>query len=337
MTTSEINFNKPILSAKDRALLPNEEPAPAICLVNPQMGENIGAAARAMANFGLEELLIVNPRDGWPNEKAVALSAGATWPLDNAKLFKTTSEAIADKTIVFATTGTPRQIDKPLIGPMEAVKLIQKAMSEDIKPVMLFGSERFGLSNEDIIGADYLVTYPTNFRFPSLNLAQSIAIFCFLWATKDGEFEPKGWDIKAADAAPRKYFDSLFEFLLGELDEIGFFWPEDRRENMVDNLRAPLVRAKFSESEINLFRGALRVISEGPRRRFIEQQAEEKRKSIKNLFEKLKSENKINQDAEIKNIFIDNNNAALIIKSGTIRSFEIFFKNNEITNYKEIL
>ncbi len=299
---------KPILSNADRAALPGAFPAPAVCLVKPQMGENIGAAARAMANFGLEELLIVNPRDGWPNEKAIAVSSGATWPLDKAQIFQTTNEAIAEKTIIFATSGTPRQLDKPLISPQEAVEIAARAMDNGERPVFLFGSERFGLDQMDLVSADFIVTYPTDFRFPSLNLAQSVAIFCYLWAVREGDKMPDGWNLEKGEIAPRKYFDNLFDFLVKELDDCGFFWPIDRRENMLETLRNSLVRARFTESEINLFRGAMRVIAEGPRRRFSELQREKKAQKIETYL------NSQFQNLKIIDIIIENQKAVAIIE-----------------------
>jgi tRNA/rRNA methyltransferase len=271
-----------------------------------------------MANFGLSELIIVNPRDGFPNEKATAVAAGATWVLDDAKLFQTTNEAIAEKTIIFATSGTPRQLDKPLISPSEAVTLISQAMKDGHKPIVLFGNERLGLDQIDLIAADYIVTYPTDFKYPSLNLAQSIAIFSYLWAVRDGDKLPDGWNLPNHEAAPRKYFENMFEFLINELDEIGFFWPADRRENMVETLKNSLVRAQFSESEINLFRGAMRVIAEGPRRRFEELKRNEYKDEIRKVFEAAKHngslffETTLPNDAEIKEIIIEGKRAILI-------------------------
>lgn len=317
--------SKPIPSTADRASMPAAAPAPAIALIKPQMGENIGAAARAMANFGLEELLIVNPRDGWPNEKAIAVAAGATWPLENAQIHATTNDALAQKTIVFATSGTPRQLDKPLISPQKAVELIAEAMARGEKPIVMFGNERLGLDQIDLVSADYIVTFPTDFRYPSLNLAQSVAIFCYLWAVRAGDKLPQGWDIENGEIAPRKFFDNLFDYLIHELDECGFFWPADRRENMVENLRNSLVRARFSTSEINLFRGAIRVIAEGPRRRFTDLQLDNKREKIKNWL----CENYPNQD--IIEIIIEKNKAIALIKKGAnLHPISIIFDDDKI-------
>lgn len=321
MTSAKI-----IPSSAERAAMPASAPAPAIALIKPQMGENIGAACRSMANFGLEELYIVKPRDGWPNEKATAVAAGANWVLDNAKIHNTTNEATSEKTIIFATSGTPRQLSKPLISPQKAVELIAEAMAKGEKPIVLFGNERIGLDQIDLVSADYIVTYPTDFKFPSLNLAQSVAIFCFLWATRDGIKMPKGWNIEMGEIAPRKYFDNLLDFLITELDECGFFWPLDKRENMVESLRNSLVRARFSESEINLFRGAMRVIAEGPRRRFTELKAQEaKQKLIDWLMQHY-------PNAKLHEIVIEKPRAiAIINENNELKTIVIEIKNNQFS------
>jgi tRNA/rRNA methyltransferase len=262
------------LSKVQQAALPGWGKAPAICLVQPQMGENIGATARAMANFGFSELILVAPRDVWPNPKAWALASGAEWPLENARVVETTAEAITEKTLVIATTGTPRQLDKPLIGPREAVARIRAAMANGEQPVILFGSERAGLDNELIINADILVTYPVDGRFPSLNLAQSVACFCYEWASfSEASGPPPGWTMEEKPAAPRGAFESFFDNLITELDDSRFFWPDDRKTTMVETLRNALVRGRFTMGEISLIRGAVRSLVEGPRRRAMESDA----------------------------------------------------------------
>lgn len=291
---------KPVLSTKERVEITPQLPAPAICLVNPQMGENIGAAARAMANFGLDELILVAPRDPWPNEKAYALCSGATWPLDNAKLYNDAGAALADKTLLIATTGTPRALNKPLIGPMEAVKIIKAALEKGEKPVVLFGAERSGLDNEIINSADILMTMPTDFRFPSLNLAQSVAVFCYAFAAAtENDGPPKGWNPPDKEPAPRKYLDSFFDFFIGELDKVGFFWPEENRTNMIEVLKTPIVRARFAENEFTLFRGAIRALIEGPRRRWQSLDNDKKRKIAHDWF----AENQPN--AKLQSIYIE--------------------------------
>jgi tRNA/rRNA methyltransferase len=262
------------LSKAEQAALPGWGAAPAICLVQPQMGENIGATARAMANFGFSELILVAPRDVWPNPKAWALASGAEWPLENARVVDSAAEAVAEKTLVIATTGTPRQLDKPLIGPREAVARIRAAMANGERPVILFGSERAGLDNDLIIGADILVTYPVDGRFPSLNLAQSVACFCYEWASfSEAEGPPPGWTMSEPPAAPRAAFESFFDNLIAELDDSRFFWPDDRKTTMVETLRNALIRNRLTMGEISLIRGAIRSLVEGPRRRALESDA----------------------------------------------------------------
>jgi tRNA/rRNA methyltransferase len=235
------------------------------------MGENIGAAARAMANFGFSELILVTPRDVWPNPKAWALASGATWPLENAKLVGDVAAAVSDKSLVIATTGTPRQLDKPLIGPRAAVARIRAAMKQGEAPVILFGSERAGLDNQHIINADILVTFPVDGRFPSLNLAQSVACLCYEWASfSEADGTPPGWTMTEKPAAPRQAFESFFDNLIEELDQSRFFWPDDRKATMVETLRNACVRGRFTMNEISLLRGAVRSLVEGPRRRALQ-------------------------------------------------------------------
>ncbi|WP_284360439.1 RNA methyltransferase [Candidatus Phycosocius spiralis] len=269
------------LSKADQAALPGWGTAPAICLVAPQMGENIGAAARAMANFGFSELILVKPRDVWPNPKAWVMASGAEWPLESAQVVETASEAIAEKTFVIATTGTPRQVDKPLIGPRQAVARIREAMQSGEKPVILFGSERSGLDNDLIIGADILVTFPVDGRFPSLNLAQSVACLCYEWASlSEADGPPPGWSIEQKPTAPRAAFESFFEHWVEELDTTRFFWPNDRKGTMIETMRNAFVRARLTMGEVSLMRGALRSLAGGARRRALETDAETHRATM---------------------------------------------------------
>ena len=317
---------KSVLSTAERVASTPQKPAPAICLINPQMGENIGAAARAMANFGLDELLLVAPRDPWPNEKAYALCSGATWPLDSARLFENTKDALAEKTLVIATTGTPRQLNKPLIGPMEAVTIIKAALERGERPIVLFGAERSGLDNEIINSADLLMTMPTDFRFPSLNLAQSVAVFCYAWAAqneKDGA--PKGWQIEKREPAPRKYLDNFFDYFIAELDNAGFFWPEENRENMIEVLQTPIVRARFAENEFSLFRGAIRALIEGPRRRWQSLETQKKRKVAHDWFSTEIA------NAVLKSIYIEDNKAIIhYIEKDQLRVLVVEIENLKI-------
>jgi tRNA/rRNA methyltransferase len=204
--------------------------------------------------------------------------------LESARVVDTAAEAIAASTFVVATTGTPRQLDKPLIGPREAVARIRAAMKAGEKPVILFGSERAGLDNDLIIGADVLVTYPVDGRFPSLNLAQSVACFCYEWASfSEAEGPPPGWTMEEKPAAPRHAFESFFQHWVDELEETRFFWPEDRKGTMVETLRNAFVRGRFTMGEVSLIRGALRSLAGGPRRRAIETDAADTRAIVESF------------------------------------------------------
>ena len=154
---------------------------PCFILVRPQMGENIGAAARAMLNFGLERMRIVDPRDGWPNPKAVAMASGAGRVLDRAGLFQDIPAAIADCDFVFATTARSRELVKPVVTPERAMEMTRAMVAEGRRVGFLFGPERAGLENEDVAPANAIVTVPVNPEFPSLNLAQCALLLGYEW------------------------------------------------------------------------------------------------------------------------------------------------------------
>ena len=145
------------------------------------MGENIGAAARAMWNFGLERMRVVSPRDGWPNQKAVAMASGAGRLLDEALIFPTFEEAIADQHFVFATTARPRDLIKPIYSPKDAISLAVSKMSEGQNVGFIFGPERSGLENSDIVKANAIISVPVNDHFPSLNLSQCVVVLAYEW------------------------------------------------------------------------------------------------------------------------------------------------------------
>ena len=161
--------------------MPQQAPAPAIILVEPQLGENIGMVARAMANFGLTELRLVNPRDGWPNDKARAAASRADHVIDGAVLFPTLTEAIADLNFVFATTARERDGFKPVRAPGEAVRALRTRGSAGQKTGILFGRERIGLENEEVALADEIVTFPVDPTFASLNIAQAVLLMSYEW------------------------------------------------------------------------------------------------------------------------------------------------------------
>ncbi|HAQ34036.1 MAG: rRNA methyltransferase [Maricaulis sp.] len=233
--------------------------APAIILVNPQMGENIGAAARVMGNFALPDLRVVAPRDGWPSPQAEAMAVGSP-VLASARLFSTTAEATADLSRIYATTARPRGMEKRVVTGREAVGEARQALAAGEGTGILFGAERQGLENHDVAGADAILTLPVCPEFKSLNLAQAVAVVAYEWAS--GEGVPEAFT-ELSPPAPREDIDRLFEHFESELDRAGFFHPPDKTPLMINNLRSALVRARFTDQEARTFRGAIKALALG--------------------------------------------------------------------------
>ncbi|MEM8813105.1 MAG: RNA methyltransferase [Pseudomonadota bacterium] len=230
--------------------------APVVVLVEPQLGENIGAAARAMANFGLSELRLVAPRDGWPNEKAIASASRADHVIDKARVFDTTAEAVADLTAVLATTARSRELTKPVIGPAEAAeRMIGTGEAE--KAGVLFGRERSGLSNEDVALADTILTLPVEPTFSSLNIAQAVLVIAYEWRKRAlGEALPFGTSEGTPPATKEEVF-GLFHHLKNALDEAGYFQPQEMRPVMARNLLGILQKGAFSAQDVRTLRGVV--------------------------------------------------------------------------------
>jgi tRNA/rRNA methyltransferase len=235
---------------------------PVIILNAPQLAENIGAVARVMANFGLSELRLVSPRDGWPQERAWASASGADWPLDNAKLFTSVEEAIADLQRVYATTARPRELQLPILTPRVAAAQLAEAVADGEKVGLLFGAERAGLETADVALCQAVVTLPIDPRFRSLNLAQAVAINAYEWRMTVEDAAPKIFRElhPPADGAAML---GLFEHLERELDEAGFFHPPEKRPSMSQNLRSALGKAHLSVQEVRTFRGVITALSRG--------------------------------------------------------------------------
>lgn len=229
---------------------------PAIVLVEPQLGENIGMVARAMANFGLAELRLVNPRDGWPSEKARAAASKADHVIDGVAVFDTLADAIADMNYVIATTARERDGFKPVRGPVEAGRILRQRFFSGQKSAILFGRERFGLYNEEVGLADEIVTFPVNPAFASLNIAQAVLLMSYEWMKSGLESETatpfSGPQMKPA---PKAALQGLFDHLEQALSARGYFRPPAKKPKMVDNLRAVLTRPAFAEAEIKVLRG----------------------------------------------------------------------------------
>ncbi|MDB5439393.1 MAG: tRNA/rRNA methyltransferase [Caulobacteraceae bacterium] len=235
---------------------------PVVILHAPQLAENIGAVARVMANFGLSELRLVAPRDGWPQERAWACASGADWPLDGARVFETVAAALADLTFVLATTARPREVNTPLFTPRSAAASLAASVASGDAVGLLFGAERAGLETQDVALCQGVVTIPIDARFRSLNLAQAVAINAYEWRMTVEASAPPAFR-EGAPPAEHGVLVSLFEHLEGQLDEAGFFHPPEKRPSMVRNLRAVLARAVMNDQEVRTWRGVVTALSRG--------------------------------------------------------------------------
>lgn len=243
---------------------PIEEPWPAIVLVRPQMGENIGAVARAMLNFGLTNLRLVEPRDRWPNPKAFAVASGADRVLEQAQIEWTLPAAVADATLVVATTARPRQLEKPVWGPREAAAKLRAALAAGGRPAVLFGAEANGLLTDEIARADAILTYPVNPAFASLNLANAAAVFCFAYGEARQEQSAPAWFGETlSPPATQAALDDMFAHLETELERGRFYHPPEKTQIMKNNIRAMLLRAQLSEQEVRTVRGMIVALTVG--------------------------------------------------------------------------
>ncbi|MBI1180000.1 MAG: RNA methyltransferase [Alphaproteobacteria bacterium] len=221
------------------------------------MGENIGAAARAMANFALADLRLVRPRDGWPNPDAVPMAAGATDILDRARVFRSTEDAVADLNYVIATTARQRGMIKPVLSSRAAAEDLAARAGQGQKTGILFGGERSGLGNDDVALADAVVTIPTNPGFTSINIAQAVLLLGYEWfVAAGGDVAPPELDDRSRPATKRELL-GFMEHLEGALDEAGFLYPADKRPSMVRNLRNMWHRADLREQDVRTLRGII--------------------------------------------------------------------------------
>jgi tRNA/rRNA methyltransferase len=235
---------------------------PVVILNEPQLAENIGAAARAMANFGLSDLRLVRPRDGWPQERAWASASGADWPLDGAHVVDRLEDAIAELKIVFATTARPRELRLPLFTPREAMAELHAAAASGLATGLLYGGERAGLETRDIALCQGVITIPIDPKFRSLNLAQSIAVTAYEWRMAVLDRPPAAFEDHAAPADQASLM-GLYGQLENELHVSGFFHPPEKTPGMINNLRAVFARARLSEQEVRTLRGVVTALSKG--------------------------------------------------------------------------
>lgn len=253
---------------------PLGEQAPVIVLVRPQLGENIGTAARAMANFGVCNLRLVDPRDGWPNDRARSAAAGANAVIEEAGLFGRTEEAIEDLHYVCATTARVRDMVKPVMTPESAVTEMRKRALEGQRCGILFGAERSGLDNDQLSLADAIITAPVDPAFASLNLAQAVLILCYEWlkqsgaeslgrqTTLDGPAR-EGLAMPGTHPATRAELVGFFEQLESELDASGFLYPREKRPAMVRNIRNLFHRVGATEQDVRTLRGIVASLTRG--------------------------------------------------------------------------
>jgi tRNA/rRNA methyltransferase len=235
---------------------------PAVILNAPQLAENIGAVARAMANFGLADLRLVNPRDGWPQERAWASASGAEWPLNAARVYGGVAEAIGDLQRVYATTARPRELQLPVVTPRAAAGEWVRAAARGERIGLLFGGERAGLETADVALCQAVVTIPVDPRFRSLNLAQAVVVNAYEWRTAQADAPPANFRPGAPPASGEALL-GFYGHLERELDAAGFFHPPEKTPNMVQNLRAALGRARFTDQEVRTLRGVVTALSRG--------------------------------------------------------------------------
>jgi tRNA/rRNA methyltransferase len=249
------------MAGTDKSLQFQYRPSPAIILCEPQLGENIGTTARAMANFGLWDLRLVNPRDGWPNEKAIAAASKAEHVLDKVRVFPTTEAAIEDLSLVYATTARRRDLNKPVLGPEEgAQRVIAHIGAGEKHAGILFGRERWGLYNEEVALADAIITLPVEAAFASLNIAQAVLIIAYEWRRQSDFGKALLFAETVSEPATKGQLLTLFEHLEESLDEAGFFTAPDKRPTVVMNLRAMLSRGTLSAQEVRTLHGVISSI-----------------------------------------------------------------------------
>jgi len=247
---------------------------PAVILMEPQLPDNIGMVARAMANFGLDELRLVAPRDGWPQEKARIAASGANYVIDDAAAYPTLDAAVGDLTWVAATTARQRDLRKPVLTPEQAVAEAFTRIARGERCGFLFGRERNGLETAEIANADAIVMIPVNSRFASLNLAQAVLIHGYEWTKRSGgaslgrvtTYETPietGVRLGADRLANKEELAGFFQHLESELEALGFFKSADKRPTVVNNMRSMFTRMGATEMEVRTLRGIVATLAKG--------------------------------------------------------------------------
>ena len=236
---------------------------PVVVLVEPQLGENIGMAARAMGNFGLTRLRIVNPRDGWPNISAQRAAAGADHILDKVELFDTVEAAVADCTLLFATTARAHDQAKPVVGPEDAAREVVSQIAAGENVAVMFGRERAGLLNEEVALSDRIITFPVNPGFASLNLAQAVLLIGYEWFKLATQNALPFAMPERSERASQHQMQAFFDNLVRELDKVEFLRPAEKRETMLVNLRNIFARMEPTRQDMHTLHGVVMAIAEG--------------------------------------------------------------------------
>lgn len=251
------------MSGTDKTKIAKALAGPIVVLVEPQLGENIGMAARAMGNFGLTRMRIVNPRDGWPNVAAQRAAAGADHILNAAELFVTVEAAIADCTLVFATTARAHDQAKPVVGPEAAAHETVAHVATGANAAILFGRERAGLMNEEVALANRIITYPVNPAFASLNLAQAVLLMGYEWFKLATAAELPFAMPERSEPASQHQMQAFFDNLVRELDKVEFLRPPEKRDTMLVNLRNIFSRMEPTKQDMHTLHGVIMAIADG--------------------------------------------------------------------------
>src|ERR1700760_1431249 len=251
------------MSGTDRTKPPADLAGPVVILVERHLGENIGMAARAMGNFALTRLRIVNPRDGWPNVSAQRAAAGADHILEKVELFDTVEQAVADLDLLFATTARPHDQAKPVVGPEAAAAEISSHVATGGKAGILFGRERWGLTNEEVGLSNRIITFPVNPGFASLNLAQAVLLVGYEWFKRATSGALPHAMPERSERASQHQMQAFFDNLIRELDRVEFLRPAEKRDTMLVNLRNIFSRMEPTKQDMHTLHGVVMAIAEG--------------------------------------------------------------------------
>ena len=250
-------------SGTDRSKADLTLDGPVIILVEPQLGENIGMAARAMGNFALTQLRLVNPRDGWPSISAQRAAAGADHILERVELFSTLKQAVADLDLLFATTARAHDQAKPVVGPDAAASEISGQLTSGGRCGIMFGRERWGLTNEEVGLANRIITFPVNPGFASLNLAQAVLLIGYEWFKRAASGALPFAMPERSERASQHQIEAFFENLVRELDRVEFLRPAEKRDTMLVNLRNIFTRMDPTKQDMHTLHGVIMAIAEG--------------------------------------------------------------------------